>query len=106
MHYGKGVVYQFGFDYGYEYVSSKVPHVPRSEKNSAIYPVSFLKRQIISEIIGGNLEYKGLEIASFENGCVMVNHTSYDRTIEIEGVRIEIKAHSSICFWGNEDRGI
>lgn len=76
---GKGRLIQFGFDYGYEYISKHIPHVPRAEKNSAIYPVSLQRKQFITDCIGGDMNLKGLEIARFENGCIVVNHTSYER---------------------------
>ena len=76
---GKGRLIQLGFDYGYEYISKHIPHVPRAEKNSAIYPVSLQRKQFITDLIGGDMNLKGLEIARFENGCIVVNHTSYER---------------------------
>ena len=80
--YGKGSLIQLGFDYGYEYVSKHIPHVPRVEKNSAIYPISLQREQLITSFIGGDMTMKGLEIARFENGCIVINHTSYEREYE------------------------
>ena len=95
---GKGRVIQFGFDYGYEYVSKSVPHVPRSEHNSAIYPLQMMKRQIISSFIGGSLDCKGLEIAEFEKGYVAINHTSYAKPAEIDGRIYEIMPRDALII--------
>ena len=83
---------QLGFDYGYEYISKHIPHVPRAEKNSAIYPVSLQRRQFITELIGGDMNLKGLEISCFENGRIVINHTSYER--EYDGRKLAPRSFS------------
>lgn len=89
---GNGRLIQLGFDYGYEYVSKHIPHVPRAEKNSAIYPVSLQRRQFITELIGGDMNLKGLEISCFENGRIVINHTSYER--EYDGRKLAPRSFS------------
>ena len=71
--YGNGRFIQLGFDYGYEYISKHIPHVPRDEKNSAFYPVSLQRKQFITDLIGGDMNLKGLVIAVSEIGCIVVN---------------------------------
>lgn len=96
--YGRGRVVQFGFDYGYEYAERNIPHVPRAERNSAIYPLSLAKSQIIERYIGGDLKYRGLEIAEFEKGKIVVNHTSYTQSCVSDGCPHMIPPRSAIII--------
>ena len=87
-----GMIVSFGFDYGYSYVSKAVPHVPVSEKNNELYPLQMLRRNILGEILARvglkPVFVRNIERTKFENGVVIVNHTSYPYMIEEVGERI------------------
>jgi len=79
---GKGCVFSFGFLYGCSYCVKKLPHVPRQEKNNALYPVSLMKKPFFAALLDScqvsrhKTARKDLEVAEFENGYVIVNHSS------------------------------
>ncbi|MCD8073472.1 MAG: hypothetical protein LUF27_00265 [Lachnospiraceae bacterium] len=80
---GKGVVYSFGFAYGYSYCAKGIPHVPFSEKNNELYPVQLMKTNILEQILNARriiqppFHGKGIETAYFENAIIIVNHTPH-----------------------------
>jgi hypothetical protein len=88
--FGSGSVYSFGFRYGYSYVSRIAPHVPASQGNRELYPVTHMRRDPWREVLasrlgGGEGRASGraapkpgrdIEIAAFERGWVVVNHSS------------------------------
>ncbi len=99
---GNGNLISFGFDYGLSYINKVAPHVPREEKNNELYPVSMLKTNILKAILetalNKELQYrKDIEIAKFEKGAVVINHTSY-KTVYGEK---EIPGHSSVFISNN-----
>lgn len=79
----RGNVFSFGFSYGYAYTSKRLPHVPLSQKNNALYPVPLLKQNPVAEILSRYLPTlaplvgKGIECTVFKNGALVVNHTAY-----------------------------
>jgi hypothetical protein len=85
-----GTVYAFGFQYGYSYTSKGIPHVPVEQKNNALYPVPLMAEDILHSVLYRYIKPpvpiigKGLETAVFDNGIIMVNHTSY--TVSLEAV--------------------
>lgn len=93
--YGRGRAVQLGFDYGAEYASATIPHVPRSERNSGIFPIPLLKRQFISRYTGGDTSMRGMEIAAFENGFLVINHSPYKRTVDLAGRLCDVLPHSA-----------
>ncbi len=91
---GDGRIYSFGFRYGYSYIARIAPHVPQEQGNRELYPVPYLTRDPFRDIltagfadragdIGPNAGrspcrgVKDIEFAAFENGLVIVNHSSY-----------------------------
>ncbi len=87
---GNGNVYSIGFDFGYSYVIKKSPHVPLSEKNNELYPLQLMKENILKDILEDTLNTsfnfdKDIEIAEFDNGKIIVNHSSYPYNINEEG---------------------
>ncbi|UJF31425.1 type 1 glutamine amidotransferase family protein [Paenibacillus hexagrammi] len=80
---GKGVVYSFGFYYGYSYSAKVAPHVPLEQKNNELYPIPMMKSDIAKDLIGRHLKpscgfhQTNVETAVFDNGIVVVNHSSY-----------------------------
>lgn len=91
---GKGVVYSFGFAYGYSYCAKIAPHVPLSEKNNELYPVPLMKQNILHDILESNgiercpFYGKDIETAEFDNCTIVVNHSSHPVKLDIEGEKI------------------
>lgn len=93
-HYGKGKIYSFGFLYGSNYAAKIAPHVPLSQKNNELYPIPYMKQNILHNILNTYLEpicslqEKNIEVACFSNGFVITNHTSTPFSVEeIKGKR-------------------
>jgi hypothetical protein len=82
-HIGKGSVYSFGFYYGYSYSAKIAPHVPLEQKNNELYPIPMMKSDIAKDIINrhikpsSDIKEKNVETAVFDNGIVIINHSSY-----------------------------
>lgn len=79
---GKGCVFSFGFDYGFSYTAKIAPHVPREQKNNALYPVTMLERNLLQELLEEALGrrlfcHRNIEKALFDKGLIIINHTSY-----------------------------
>ena len=77
--FGKGTVCEIGFFYGFEYTGRIAPHVPLTQRNNELYPLTMLKKDpvgmLLEEKFGTTLtRKKGVERAEFENGTVIVNH--------------------------------
>lgn len=85
--FGEGYVYSFGFYYGYCYTAKVAPHVPLEQKNNELYPIPMMKMDIAHDVISRHLQpccsFKGknIETAVFNNGIVVVNHSSYPITL-------------------------
>lgn len=93
--FGHGKVYSFGFLYGSNYAAKIAPHVPLSQKNNELYPIPYMKQNILQDILSGNvtpvcsLQEKNIEVANFENGLIITNHTSTPISLaQIKGERI------------------
>ena len=92
--YGQGTVCSFGFLYGYSYIAKVAPHVARKWKNNCLYPMSLSDETYLEDIlkIAGLTPMenhgRGIETAMFENGEIVVNHTSYPFLLE-DGSRLE-----------------
>ena len=105
---GDGTVYSFGFAYGYSYTAKIAPHVPLSEKNNELYPVKLMKDNILWDILAGcglhraELYGKGIETAEFENGVVVVNHTSYAVDANIGETAFRLAPRGSAAVIGTE----
>jgi len=91
---GNGYVYSFGFYYGYSYSAKVAPHVPLEQKNNELYPIPMMKANIAHDVISRHLQPscsfygKNIETAVFENGLVVVNHSSYPVLLSnLEGKR-------------------
>lgn len=80
---GQGQVYSLGFMYGYSMAAKTAPHVPLSQRNNALYPVTHLKRDPVREALSNLIAPKapvvgkGIESARFGNDVIIVNHTPH-----------------------------
>lgn len=76
-----GSLVRFGFSPGLSVVSKKIRHVPRSGRNNAVYPLALSGTEFFRSLLSGAgvaaAPCPGVERALFENGAVLVNHTSY-----------------------------
>lgn len=92
--FGSGTIYSLGFAYGYSYCAKIAPHVPLVEKNNELYPINMMKNNIVNDILNGHgiqsCEYADInvETAVFEDGVVVINHTSQPIEIEGEGEKV------------------
>lgn len=90
--YGQGAVYAIGYEFGAEYCARENEAVPVQYGNRAYYPMnlsgedpfSLLYREHAKSVItrfaeeGKAVEpLRGILFSAFENGLVVVNHTSY-----------------------------
>jgi len=84
---GKGFVYSFGFYYGYSYSAKIAPHVAIEQKNNEFYPIPMMKSDMFRDIMGryiqtSRINGKNLETAVFDNGIVIINHSSCPIVLE------------------------
>lgn len=83
-----GNIYSFGFLFGASYTAKTAPHVPLAYKNNAMYPVGLQKEGLLRHILRRRMGdavlegHKGLEVVVYENGKVIVNHTSHPVALE------------------------
>lgn len=90
---GAGYQYAFGFSYGYACYTKSVPHVPVEQKNNELYPLEMMRGNILGDILkhrAGLLAEpeKGIEKSFFENGKIIINHTSYPYEIWEDGEKM------------------
>lgn len=90
---GKGYQYAFGFSYGAAYNTKFVPHVPVEQKNNELYPLEMMEENMLADILkdaaGISTDFrKRIERAYFENGEIIINHTSYPYTVCQEGEKL------------------
>lgn len=90
---GQGYQYAFGFSYGYAYDTKFIPHVPVEQKNNELYPLEMMKGNIFGDILkevsGIDAGYeKRIERAYFENGEIIINHTSYPYEVSRDGKKL------------------
>lgn len=89
--FGDGMIVSFGFDYGLSYCAKASPHVPVAEGNNELYPLLMAKRNILAEILfnaGLSPAFeRNIERTRFENGLIVVNHTSYPYILRNKGER-------------------
>ena len=96
--FGDGRVYSFGFMPGYQHAARTSPHVPQSQRNNALYPMTHMQRHPLKELLRTHARpdtefaMKDVECAAFENGLVIVNHRS--TAVVIKGRRID--GHSAV----------
>ncbi len=99
--FGKGTVYASGIDMGLCYVERSQKPVPVRYGRQAQYPLAVIKRTPIEKwlIESGMAEksIRGIERISFQNGILIINHTSYDFTVEEK----YIAAYAPDGFYGN-----
>lgn len=86
----QGAVYSLGFSYGTAYTDKIAPHVPREQKNEALYPLQMLQddpvKEMLEQALGEALPvHRGIERAAFANGEVRINHTSYPHRFRAAG---------------------
>lgn len=90
--HGKGTIYSFGFLPGYPYASRTAPHVPVSQRNNELYPVAFMRRQPLRDLLAKHAKQdapfamKDVECAAFAHGWVVVNHRSTPVSLPLQGV--------------------
>lgn len=86
LNYGKGTIYCSGIDMGLCYCERSQKPVPVRYGRQAQYPLTVIKRTPIEKwIIESGLAEKsirGIERIPFQNGILIINHTSYDYTVE------------------------
>ncbi len=90
---GQGYQYAFGFSYGYAYDTKCIPHVPAEQKNHELYPLELMKGNILADILRdaagiGTTYEKRIERGYFENGEIIINHTSYPYEVCEEGEKL------------------
>lgn len=90
---GTGCQYGFGFSYGAAYNTKFVPHVPVEQKNHELYPLEMMKKNILADIFMEAARIntalcKRIEKAYFENGEIIINHTSYPYMVCQEGEKL------------------
>ncbi len=89
--FGKGYVYSFGFMPGYQAAARTAPHVPPSQRNNALYPLTHMERNPLRDILLAHaspdtpIAMKDVEAAAFEHGLIVVNHRSTPVTLEAAG---------------------
>ena len=110
--FGKGQVYSFGFMPGYQYAARTAPHVPLSQKNNALYPLTHMEHDPLRDILWANagqdvpFAMKDVECAAFEGGTVIVNHRSVPVALpagkkalaQQEHAEGWLPAHSAACL--------
>lgn len=98
--FGKGCVYSFGFMPGYQAAARTAPHVPPSQRNNALYPLTHMERNPLRDILLAHaapdtpIAMKDVEAAAFEHGLIVVNHRSTPVTLPIGG---KIIAQQPVC---------
>lgn len=104
-HIEDGMVYSFGFAYGFSYSAKIAPHVPLSQRNNELYPVPLMKRNIFEDIVDRHGIYrceirgKGIETAEFENCIIVVNHTSHMYELSSQGEKLfQYKINDSLLM--------
>ena len=89
--FGKGCVYSFGFMPGYQIAARTAPHVPLSQRNNALYPLTHMEHNPLREILLAHAEpdtpiaMKDVECAAFEGGLIVVNHRSTPVELPLDG---------------------
>ena len=89
--FSKGYVYSFGFMPGYQAAARTAPHVPPSQRNNALYPLTHMERNPLRDILLAHaspdtpVAMKDVEAAAFEHGLIVVNHRSTPVTLESVG---------------------
>lgn len=115
--FGQGRIISFGFLPGYQYAARTAPHVPRTQGNAALYPLSFMEPSPLCDALLSCLPrrekaQKGVERARFEQGEVVVNHTSHPVCLDTAGRRCSFQynvdgrtlvGHSAAVIWTREE---
>ncbi len=98
---GKGTVYACGIDMGLCYCERSQKPVPVKYGRQAQYPLAVIRRTPIEKWLTesglARCSIRGIERIPFENGILLINHTSYDYNVE-EGY---IKAFAPDGFYDN-----
>lgn len=85
--YGKGCVYSCGLDMGLCYCERTQKPVPVAYGRQAQYPLKVIKRTPIEKwLIESKVAeecIRGIERVEFENGILIINHTSYDYEVTV-----------------------
>lgn len=89
---GNGVVYSFGFQYGYSYSRRTMPVVPAQYGRREIHPIILLKTTPVAALAGSSPSLpvppiRGVEFARFGSNLILVNHRS--SPIDISGIAAE-----------------
>lgn len=89
--FGKGCVYSFGFMPGYQVAARTAPHVPPSQRNNALYPLTHMERNPLRDILLAHVSpdtpiaMKDVEAAAFEHGLIVINHRSTPVQLCVKG---------------------
>jgi hypothetical protein len=94
---GKGLIYSFGFQYGYAYCRRTMPIVPPQYGKCEMHPVVLLTRTPVEKLAGISQfapmkPVKGVEFARFgKKRVVIVNHRS--SPVDIRGIKAGTAVH-------------
>lgn len=98
--FGKGCVYSFGFMPGYQYAARTAPHVPPTQRNNALYPLTHMEHNPLRDVLlahaapDTSIALKDVECAAFEHGLIVINHRSTPVELPVEG---DIIAQRAVC---------
>ena len=88
---GKGWVYSFGFMPGYQVAARTAPHVPPSQRNNDLYPMTHMAHNPLRDVLLAHaapdtpVVMKDVECAAFAHGLVVINHRSTPVTLNVSG---------------------
>lgn len=89
--FGKGCVYSLGFMPGYQVAARTAPHVPRSQRNNALYPLTHMEHDPLRDLLlrhttpDTTIAMKDVEAAAFTHGLVVINHRSTPVRLTLHG---------------------
>ena len=84
---GQGKIYAIGIDFGAAYCGRKHKPVPVAYGRQAHYPITVIGRTPLekwtAELGLADSKNREIERVAFENGMVIINHTSYDYVVKM-----------------------
>ena len=89
--WGRGAIYSLGFPAGFQYVSRTAPHVPFTQRNNELYPISMMQKDPLRDLLAQSAErdapmaMKDIECTEFEYGWVVISHRAAPVRIPIHG---------------------
>ena len=89
--WGRGAIYSLGFSAGFQYISRTAPHVPFTQRNNELYPISMMQKDPLRDLLAQSAErdapmaMKDIECTEFEYGWVVISHRAAPVRIPIHG---------------------